>query len=434
MDRSIAGPNGPTVAPPRAISPGIKLVASVAIVCLGLVSLGVYAQEYASNDRFTKDFAADYVSARAMLDGRDPYAPIQGLLAEYLHPPRETLRDVFPGENWHPPFKLVITLPLALLPYQVAGLMWLLISAAAYIGAALLLARGLGWRRSTGLLLGVGALILPVVQKDLSTANMNGVLLLLLVSSWYTARSGKDAWAGGAIGLAAAIKIFPLLMLLPFVAARRTKLVLSAIGSAVTLSLIGLLALGPGRAIHSIHAAGGSQEFGYWDASPANVGWWGMATRWITRNGWVPHANVAALGFVLAVGGVVLFLVLALRPRAELSRDVFWSTAPLMLLAWPIVWDHYLVLVLPWVVLGARRIPELGRSEVIAFGLVSLPLLVGLLPGGPSLAEIETWRAALVFQLPTIALIGALILDRTRLRTASTEMSSDQRVDAIGAA
>jgi hypothetical protein len=66
--------------------------------------------------------------------------------------------------------------------------------------------------------------------------------------------------------------------------------------------------------------------------------------------------------------------------------------------------------VLPWVVLGARRIFELGRGTRLAFSLVCLPLFIGLLPGGLSLPG--TWQVVLVFQLPTLALLGAVWLDR----------------------
>src|SRR5439155_4120726 len=107
-----------------------------------------------------------------------------------------------------------------------------------------------------------------------------------------------------------------------------------------------------------------------------------------------------------------LFIALATRPRAAFSGDPFWSTAPLMLLAWPIVWDHYLVLMLPWVVLGARRVPRLGRGAAIAFGLITVPLLLGLLPAGPSLAKLEGWRAATIFQLPVFALLAAVVIER----------------------
>jgi len=402
----------------RSPSRSLKLVVATLAILLGVLSITVYAEQYRTTDRFTKDFALDYVSAKAVLDGRDPYTPIHDLVRDYLHPPAKILKDVLPGANWHTPFKLLLTLPLALLPYRAAGIVWLLLSSAAYVGAALLLAAGLGWKRSTGFVLGVGMLIIPVVQKDLSTGNLNGELLLLLVAAWYLARRRRDGWAGAYIGLAAALKVFPGLMLLPFIAARRWKAVSAALSSSVAFTALGLVALGPSKAVGYVRAGAGSQGFRYWDASPANVGWWGMATRWLSPNGWVPHMDLEALGLAFALAGVVVFFLLAARPRWGLSGDPFWSAAPLMLLIWPIVWDHYLVLVLPWVVLVLLRAPSFDRRTLVFSCLVVLPLLIGLLPGGPSLAEIEPWRAATIFQLPTLALIGAVALDRRRDRIA----------------
>ena len=432
MERARAGSAGFADAI-RSPSPSLKIVVAFLAVVLGLLSVTVYALQYRTTDRFTKDFALDYVSAKAVIDGRDPYTPIHDLVRDYLHPPARILNDVLPGANWHTPFKLLLTLPLALLPYQAAGVVWLLLSSAAYIAAAMLFAKGLGWRRSTGVVIGIGSLIVPVVQKDLSTGNLNGELLLLLVAAWYLARQGRDAWAGASIGLAVALKVFPGLMLIPFVVARRWRAVRAAVVSAVGLTAVGLLGLGPSKAIGYVKAGAGSQGFKYWDASPANVGWWGMATRWLSPNGWVPHANLETLALAIASAGVIVFLVLAVRPRAGLCRDEFWSTAPLMLLVWPIVWDHYLVLVLPWVVLALQNSARKDRSTLVVASLIAVPLFIGLLPGGPSLAEIEPWRAATIFQLPAIALIAAVVMDR-RAPSTATPVTKAMGVPEIRAA
>src|ERR1043166_4397928 len=106
----------------RAPSRSLKLFVATMAVILGVLSVVVYAMQYRTTDRFTKDFALAYVSARAVLDGRDPYTPIHDLVRDYLRPPSRILNDVLPGANWHTPFKLLLTLPLALLPYHAAGI------------------------------------------------------------------------------------------------------------------------------------------------------------------------------------------------------------------------------------------------------------------------------------------------------------------------
>jgi len=54
---------------------------------------------------------------------------------------------------------------------------------------------------------------------------------------------------------------------------------------------------------------------------------------------------------------------------------------PLILLAWPITWDHYVILMLPWFVLAIRGNPRLRLFTVVSFVLcvvgvprVDLPL------------------------------------------------------------
>ncbi|MEX2556543.1 MAG: hypothetical protein WEB06_13070, partial [Actinomycetota bacterium] len=111
-----------------------------------------------------------------------------------------------------------------------------------------------------------------------------------------------------------------------------------------------------------------------------------------------------------AVAGAVILL---LAPRARLSSDPFWAAVPLMLLAWPIVWIHYLVLALPWVLVAGREVPRRlpGMAGRTAFVLVALAIFVGFPPGTPGLGEAGTLAVAVLYQIPTVALIGAVLLE-----------------------
>ena len=393
----------------------MRVVVGVAVVLLGLGAVVSHALEYRGDERFSKDFALDYSSAKAFLDGANPYAPIRELVGRYLDPPPEVLeRNILPGANWHTPAKLLVTVPLTALPYRAAGVVWLLISAATLVAAGRLFAAELGATRAASWVAGAALLAVPVVQIDLSAGQLNGPMLLLMVLAWRYVRRGRDLLAGLALGGAVALKFFPAFMALPLLAQRKFRAVGAAAAFSILLTLAGAAFLGPEETRAFLEAGRGGEGFDYWDAAPANVAWWGIATRWLVPNGWVDAGiDARGLGIALAIVGMVVWVLAAATPRARLSRDAFWAAAPLMLLAWPISWIHYLTLALPWVILSAREVSRRGGPLLLAsFGIVGILMLMGFPPGAPA-AEVATPSdIAVLYQLPTYALLGAVAFDR----------------------
>lgn len=396
------------------LSRNIRLAAGALIVLLGCAAVVAHAREYSGIERFSKDFALDYASAKALLDGTDPYAPIAVLVDRYLDVPDEVLeRNILPGANWHTPFKLLLTIPLTALPYRAAGVAWLLISAATFVAAGYLVARELAWSRGTGWATGFAFLAVPVVQIDLSAGNVNGPMLLLIVLAWRLYRRKRDRAGGVALGAVSAIKFFPGLLALPLLSARRYRAVFTSAAVTILLTVGGLALLGGDHARSFFEAGRGNEGFDHWDAAPANISFWGLATRWLVPNGWVDAANVRPLGIALAVTGVVLSLGALLVPRARLSGDPLVAGLPLMLLAWPISWNHYLTLMLPWILLAGSEVARRGGAALVAsFGVVALLLFMGFPPGAPAAESASTLQVVTLYQLPTYALIGAVVLDR----------------------
>lgn len=412
-----------------ASSPLLRTTVAIAAVALGIASVVAHASEYGRVERFSKDFALDYSSAKAFLHGDDPYAPIQVLVGRYLHPPAAVVRsNVLPGANWHTPFKLLVTLPFTALPYQAAGVLWLLVSAASFVVAGTVLGAELGWSRRASLVLGAGFLAVPVVQIDLSAGQLNGPMLLLLVLAWRWARRGDDTVGGIALGLLVAIKFFPAFLALPLIGARRWKPAFIAAACAVVLSGVGMALLGAEHTRSFLSAGRGSEGFDYWDASPANIAWWGIATRWLVPNGWVDTGvDARAVGLTIASAGIVVLCVAAAFPKARLTREPMISAIPLMLLAWPIVWEHYLALALPFVVLSVRTAMQRERAGLMLplVVVVGFLLLLGFPPGGGPLERASTLDVVLRYQLPTVALLAGAVLDRAAF--GSEKASLDAR-------
>jgi alpha-1,2-mannosyltransferase len=396
-----------------AFRPGgpVRRLAAALGVLLGLSSVFAHAMEYRGEERFSKDFAIDYGSALALRNGDDPYVPIKELVSRYLHAPPDVVEEnVLPGGNWHPPFKIVTTIPLTFLPYRAAGVVWLLLCAACVVGAMVLLGRELGWRVRTSMVAGLSTLAIPVVQIDLSAGNVNGPLLLLLVATWRLVRRGTELRAGAALGTAAAVKLFPAFVGLPLLAAGRRRAVIMGAAVTVVLTAAGVLIAGASSGGDHLDALR-SEGFSYWISSPANLSFWGLSTRWLGSNGWVDGAALDGLGTGIALVAAGAFALMAYRPQARASGDPFWAAIPLMLLAWPIVWNHYLVLAIPWVVLALRAALSSGPPP-IALTIVCVLLMMGFPPGLTPIDRASELQVALGYQLPTFALLAAVALDR----------------------
>lgn len=91
----------------------------------------------------TADFRLMYFSARCLLSGHDPYSEIE-LRRIYHEEGGETARDTeitrkTETQYLYPPTAFSITIPFGLLPFRVAQLLWLLISAGSMILAAFLM-------------------------------------------------------------------------------------------------------------------------------------------------------------------------------------------------------------------------------------------------------------------------------------------------------
>jgi hypothetical protein len=394
-----------------ASSPLLRKTFAVCVVVLAVFTIVVRAAEYGTDDRFSKDFALDYASAKAVTARADPYAPIQDLVARFLDPPPDVLaHHVLPGANWHPPFKVVVTLPLTVLPFQAAGIVWLLISVACFAGAAWVFVRELGGPQRLAFLSAAGILLLPVVHTDLSAGQLNGPMLLLIVVAWRALRRDNAFAAGAALGVLVALKLFPGFLALPLLGARRNRTVGLAALVAVGVTLAGGIITGISPLEANVAALRGG-GFDYWDASPANIAWWSVPSRWLIPNGWVAHLNLAPVGAALAVAGTLALAGAAfVSGRRFRIDDALLAALPLMVLAGPISWDHYLILILPWLGLAVRRASAAGPRTLAAMAALGVVLVLGIPPGVSPLDRVGAAEVATLFQLPTAGLIAAAIL------------------------
>ena len=276
------------------------------------------------------DFAIFRRAGEAVLHGHTPYV-------------RPTLEALVQNDRFVYPMPFAYPfVPFALLGQRVGAIAFLVLSAAAVIVSLRLLGVR-DWR-----LFGVALLACPVFGA-LGIGAIGPFLLLLVAAGW---RLRHSAWAGVPLAFAAAAKLFLWPLLIWLVVTRRFR----AMGAAL-ITLAGIVALwaavdpsGLARYPDTLRLLNLAQR---WKS-------YSPQTLWISLG--LPAAELVPI--VLGVAGIVL-LVVTRSDRRSFSLAVVVS-----LVASPIVWMHYLVLLL--VPLALAR-PRLSPMWLVPLALWATP-------------------------------------------------------------
>jgi hypothetical protein len=372
------------------------------------------------------DLAQDIAAAQMFASGVDPYeVGVQAVQAHMLGIPVEAGYPYFP----HPPLAVVLTWPIADLPFNSAALIWFAGSLALLFALAVLLAEvvsgkdvgGKGGGPSTSTTMTIFLLLLawPPVLYNLEKGQWSIIVALLLALSWRSLQRAQSAAAGACVGAAAAVKIFPVLLagyLLP----RSPRAVVWAFVVGAIATLVPLMWMGPLALPAFIRQSQGNVS--YWETWPAvTYSIHGAAARLFTGGKWAqPLVNVPMLTrSLVAVAGIALAgfaMVITGRERLpddrEGARFAAWTI--LLVTLNPLAMGHNgVVLALP-IFLAARALALERRvwprvAWALGVALVSIPrqTIVSLAP-----VPVAPWRGLGVVALPmwgTLLLFAAAI-------------------------
>jgi alpha-1,2-mannosyltransferase len=279
------------------------------------------------------DFDTFWRSARAMLEGQNIYDTGGKTL------------------NLNPPVWTVLISPLGLLEPITAYRAFVLISLVVTVGYLAWtveeLRLGPAWT-AVGIVM---LLLSSPLLATLALGQVYPVLALGLVASWMADRREKHAVSGAALGFVVALKPSLLPVLLWPLVRRRWRSLVAALVSGAVATLVGVVALGPGATFDYIGVLRESVVSPYWD----NASLPAAAARLFTENQFAQ--NVATLPWMVAVGyalGISAILLTAVRVRHGPEVGL-WVLVAASLLASPIAWHNYLVLLGPGVLLLLAR-------------------------------------------------------------------------------
>jgi len=295
------------------------------------------------------DFDSFWRSARAMLEGGDIY---------------ETGVELV---NLNPPVWTVLISPLGLLEPLTAYRVFVLVSLVVVIGYLAWTVEELrlrpGWTA-----VGIAMLLLSSpLLATLALGQVYPVLALGLVVSWMADRRGRQEVSGAALGLVVALKPSLLPVLLWPLVRRRWRAVGAALVAGGVATLVGVIVLGPGATWDYVGVLRDRSVSPYWD----NASLPAAAARLFTENSYAQ--NIATLPWMVPVGyalGVAAILLSAMRVRHGPEVGL-WVLVAASLLASPIAWHNYLVLLGPGILLLLAR--GMAAPAFLLLALQSIP-------------------------------------------------------------
>ena len=260
----------------------------------------------------------------------------------------------------YPPFAALLFTPFAAVPVQWC---WGLVAVAAVPALALALrpfAPG-----GVPLLAAFG---LQPVWQTVGLGQLNLILMALVVVDVLGRRGTRSG--GVLIGLAAAIKLIPLIFVAHLLLTGRRADALRALGTFAGATALGAVLL-PADSVRYWTSALFNDHFAQMKGWVGNQSWAGFAAR--TAPGWPWLAAMAALGVAATA------FVVRKRHRAGDERGALLVTAGCALVVSPISWTHHWVWVVPalgYLLAGHRR----WSALLIAIVFTGWP--VAVVPGG----------------------------------------------------
>ena len=299
------------------------------------------------------DFDTFWRSARAFWEGGNVYA---------------TGADL---ENLNPPFWVLLISPFGLLEPLVAYRFFVLISLSITVAYLAWVADELRVRPAWAVIGGVMLILSSPLLATLALGQIYPFLAVGLVTSWMADRRERQRISGAALGLVVAIKPTLAPVLLWPLVRRRWGAFWAAILAGAAATLVGAVVVGFGATLDWLRLLLESSASPYWD----NASLPSAAARLFTDNPYAQHVATWAWTIPVAyVLGIAAIAFTATRTRWDAEAGL-WALVAAALLASPIAWHNYLVLIGPGILLLLAR----GRVAP-AFLLLALQAIPGQWP------------------------------------------------------
>ena len=358
-----------------------------------------------------EDFAAYIGAARSMAHGGSPYAQFS------------SATPVMSGFTY-PPFGAVLVRPLAVLGDHAALSVWLAISLACTVAAAVIVVRTALPARWPRLQLAVlAALAFAPAAYNYWHGQINGVILLLLSVAYWGYVRDRRLTVGIALGVAAGIKVAPVVLLLLLLRRGWWRSAAAMLATVAATVVTAIVALGPATTatfVSTVLPVLSRANGWLYDQSLT-----GLVSRVANQSVLVVHPVALTVSAACTLAGAAVLaaaLLTAQRsPRSDAERGAeFGMGVTAMLLAGSIAWfPHFTALVIPLFATAGlvasrgwrteRRLLAASVTALIVFGVVApFGIAAMTMPGLIALSASPLWWPFL--QLCSLPCLSALWL------------------------
>jgi hypothetical protein len=370
------------------------------------------------------DWARDYVTARTRLEtGRGP--PPAGEAGNDRAAGYGVPRVGLYGAPYfiHPPTATLAVLPLACLPWRAAALGWAAASIAAlgWLAFSLLGIWSPGSEPRAGrvALLTLTLALWPPTLHCLEKGQWSIWLAAVLASGLRALEVGRPRRAGLAFGVAAALKLTPIVML-GYLLIRSRRAALALLVTVVVAASVSLAVVGPASwKVFLAEAPHNAAVWAPWIANTASFD--GVYARLLTANPFsqplflAPGLATLAFGLTeLALLAAAIAAIYRNRPAetgVEARILAAWLTLPVLLN--PLGWSHVVLMLLaPLTVLARDAKPGTRFGAVLLLAVLSIPRQrlaewAGAVPVGPGGGTLLGLHALAALGLFVMLLLGS---------------------------
>jgi len=406
-------------------SPGFKRLLFVIAAFSGLIGIKRIVESFFPPEIYKKDFIQEYLMAKAILEGVNPYLPLPDLAGIWMsYADYNELKHPTP----HPPFVGLLGLPFGYLSYEKASIAWLIFELICLLAVILLILRWWGKpakAATMAILLLIALGWIPVIE-DLWFGQLTICLLLLLVGAWLSLREEKNLLGGALLGGLIALKLMAGPIVIFLALRRKWSVVFSAGAVVVAANLLAAGVLGT-NCVKYYYLEVCPLLASIYRSHDVNYSSWTIGERFFAEFGKnfvaPPLFSSAYLAwlFTYLIPAAVLLLGLRLALKVEHFDTAFGLLVGVAILVSPIAWTHYLILISIPMMIIAQRLWLLGLPRRMSYLVFCLWLLISIAgtaysyiarlvishitPGG---FPVVTFVAGLVTLIPAVALSGLL--------------------------
>lgn len=357
------------------------LMIAALIIGGSLLYAGWIGYQYVRNQLF--DFNLYYLAAYGLRQGVDVYALTRDFLGGeatgWAALAAETGVIAYAPPYRYPPLTAQWVLPLTWLPYRTAGMIWLALSALAFMASAFWLGRLANRAYGVGLAFLLLLLFVPMLTT-LHAGQVNGFVLLALVLAVWGVHRGNSWLAGIGVALGALLKLVPIVLVGYFFVRKLWAATLIAAGAIVLMLLSSYLTFSPETLPSYLASFFTVGQPGSVFATPPNQSLNGVLGRLLS--GVLPEAEIYRLALLaaLVVVGITAWRLWPLQFLPPAWRFEVGAIICAVTLITPYTWYHQLALLfVPLFFVVEHYLTQEDAGAVLIIGaLVVLSNLHGL--------------------------------------------------------